>query len=128
MDRQQARIFALRAGTYLEELERHRPAMAQAVREAVANGREDGMRFYPDPAPFARIEGESIDYAVMEETDRAAMVPVSMGWSDIGDWRALHGAHAPDEAGNCWGSPRVIGVSLPLSYLKRFAPEIDART
>ncbi len=93
-------IFALRAGTYLAELERYRPAMMQAVREAVANGREDGKRFYPDPVPFARIEGESIDYAVMEETDRAAMVPVSMGWSDIGDWRALHGAHAPDGAGN----------------------------
>jgi mannose-1-phosphate guanylyltransferase/mannose-6-phosphate isomerase len=93
-------IFALRAGTYLAELERHRPAMAQAVREAVANGREEGMRFYPDPTAFARIGGESIDCAVMEETDRAAMVPVSMGWSDIGDWRALHQAQAADEAGN----------------------------
>jgi len=93
-------IFALRAGTYLEELGRHRPAIAQAVREAVANGRADGMRFYPDAAAFGRVEGESIDYAVMEETDRAAMVPVSMGWSDIGDWRALQGAHAADEAGN----------------------------
>jgi mannose-1-phosphate guanylyltransferase/mannose-6-phosphate isomerase len=93
-------IFALRAGTYLEELERHRPAMARAVRQAVADGREDGMRFFPEPASFALIEGESIDYAVMEETDRAAMVPVSMGWSDIGDWRALHAAHGADEAGN----------------------------
>jgi mannose-1-phosphate guanylyltransferase/mannose-6-phosphate isomerase len=93
-------IFALRAGTYLAELEHHRPAMAQAVRDAVAKGREDGMRFHPDSTAFARIEGESIDYAVMEETDRAAMVPVSMGWSDIGDWRALHGAQVADEAGN----------------------------
>lgn len=93
-------IFALRAGTYLEELERHRPALAKAVREAVANGSEDGHRFHPDPDAFSRIEAESIDYAVMEETDRAAMVPVSMGWSDIGDWRALHAAHGSDDTGN----------------------------
>lgn len=93
-------IFALRAGTYLEELERHRPALARAVREAVENGAEDGHRFYPEPGAFSRIDAESIDYAVMEETDRAAMVPVSMGWSDIGDWRALHAAHGADDSGN----------------------------
>lgn len=93
-------IFALRAGTYLEELEQHRPEMARAVREAVANGRAEGSRFYPDAGAFGRIEAESIDYAVMEETDRAAMVPVSMGWSDIGDWRALQSAHLADDAGN----------------------------
>jgi mannose-1-phosphate guanylyltransferase len=101
-------IFALRAGTYLEELERQRPALAQAVREAVVQGREDGRRFHPDAAAFARIEAESIDYAVMEETDHAAMVPVSMGWSDIGDWRALHGAHGPDDAGNVANGPAEL--------------------
>jgi mannose-1-phosphate guanylyltransferase/mannose-6-phosphate isomerase len=101
-------IFALRAGTYLEELERHRPALAAAVRDAVANGRENGHRFDPDAAAFARIDGESIDYAVMENTDRAAMVPVSMGWSDIGDWRALHAAHAPDADGNIADGPAEL--------------------
>lgn len=93
-------IFAFRAGTYLAELERYRPSLAGAVREAVAQGRPDGARFRPDPAAFARIEGESVDYAVMEETERAAMVPVAMGWSDIGDWRALHAAHRADADGN----------------------------
>jgi mannose-1-phosphate guanylyltransferase len=101
-------IFAFRADTYLEELERHRPSLAQAVREAVAKGREDGARFHPDAAAFGRIEAESIDYAVMEETERAAMVPVAMGWSDIGDWRALHAARAADEHGNAVDGPAEL--------------------
>lgn len=93
-------IFALRAGTFLEELAAHRPALAEAVGRAVSNGHLDGHRFYPDPVAFGQIEGESIDYAVMENTTRAAMVPAAMAWSDIGNWQALHDALPHDEAGN----------------------------
>jgi mannose-1-phosphate guanylyltransferase/mannose-1-phosphate guanylyltransferase/mannose-6-phosphate isomerase len=93
-------IFAFRAGALLDELAAHRPAMAEAVREAVAKGREDGALFHPDARVFGAIEGDSIDYAVMENTARAAMVPADMGWSDIGNWAALHDALGSDEAGN----------------------------
>jgi mannose-1-phosphate guanylyltransferase/mannose-1-phosphate guanylyltransferase/mannose-6-phosphate isomerase len=93
-------IFALRAGALLEELARHRPAMARSIAASVENGREDGVRFYPEASSFAEIEGDSIDYAVMEKTRRAAMVPARMGWSDIGNWAALHDALERDEAGN----------------------------
>jgi mannose-1-phosphate guanylyltransferase len=82
-------IFAFRAGYLLAELAAHRPEMARLVREAVAGGVEDGVRFHPAAEPFAAIDGDSIDYAVMENTTRAAMVPASMGWSDIGNWAAL---------------------------------------
>lgn len=85
-------IFAFRAGFLLGELARHRPAMAEAVRAAAAQGTTDGTRFHPAPAPFAGITGESIDYAVMENTARAAMVAVEMGWSDIGNFAALRDA------------------------------------
>ncbi|WBY17359.1 sugar phosphate nucleotidyltransferase [Erythrobacteraceae bacterium WH01K] len=87
-------IFAFTAGRFMEELSRHRPDMAVAVRQAVAAGASDGATFRPDAGPFEGIAGESVDYAVMENTDRAAMVPVSMGWSDIGNWQALHEARA----------------------------------
>lgn len=87
-------IFAFRARHLLAELTAHRPEMAGLVNEAVAAGREDGRRFHPATAPFAAITGESIDYAVMENTDHAAMVPVDMGWSDIGNWAALADALA----------------------------------
>ena len=93
-------IFAFRAGHFLDELARHRPKLAEAAERAVRDGRRDGTRFHPDPAAFAEIEGESVDYAVMEETDRAAMVPASMGWSDIGSWAALREATDADADGN----------------------------
>lgn len=93
-------IFAFRAGYFLAELEQHRPDIAAAAREAVALGREEGHRFHPDAAAFAAIRSESVDYAVMENTRRAAMVPANMGWSDIGNWEALHAARAQDAAGN----------------------------
>lgn len=93
-------IFVFRAGTFLDELARHRPALAAGARAAVAFGRQEGDVFHPDPVSFAGIEPESVDYAVMEETDRAAVVPVDMGWSDIGNWRALRDARAGDASGN----------------------------
>jgi mannose-1-phosphate guanylyltransferase len=93
-------IFAFRAGHFLDELARHRPDIADAVRAAVEGGREDGIFFHPDAAAFGRIAGESVDYAVMEKTDRAAMVPATMAWSDIGNWVALHEALDKDETGN----------------------------
>lgn len=95
-------IFAFRAGHLLAELAAYRPDMARLVAEAVAGGREEGARFHPAAEPFARIDGDSIDYAVMENTARAAMVPADMGWSDIGNWAALADALVAeaDAAGN----------------------------
>lgn len=93
-------IFAFRAGAFMDELAAHRPAMADAVRRAVAGGHYAGQHFNPAAEPFAEIEGESVDYAVMENTTRAAVVPADMGWSDIGGWDALRDARAGDAAGN----------------------------
>ena len=93
-------IFAFRAGHFLAELAKHRPDLAQAAAQSVSNGSQDGNRFHPDADAFAAIKPESVDYAVMEETDRAAMVPASMGWSDIGNWAALRDATDSDHDGN----------------------------
>ncbi|CCA91748.1 mannose-1-phosphate guanylyltransferase [Novosphingobium sp. PP1Y] len=93
-------IFAFRVGDFLAELAEHRPQIAQAVRESVAQGREEGARFHPDAETFAATESDSVDYAVMENTERAAMVPADMEWSDIGNWQALHDALNRDGNGN----------------------------
>ena len=97
-------IFAFRAGYLVEELARHRPAMASAVTAAMARAASAGNLLHPDAQAFAAIAGESIDYAVMENTARAAMVPVSMGWTDIGNWAALHDASDKDASGNAAAS------------------------
>lgn len=93
-------IFAFRAGAFMAELAQHRPDIADAVRTAVAGGSCDAQRFHPAAEPFATIDGTSVDYAVMERTARAAMVPVAMDWSDIGNWQALHAALPHDAHGN----------------------------
>jgi mannose-1-phosphate guanylyltransferase len=102
-------VFAFRAGRLLDELARHRSEMAGLVQQAVAAGHTEGACFYPALEPFAAIEGDSIDYAVMENTARAAMVPVDMGWSDIGNWAALFDAlaNAADDEGNIARGSRI---------------------
>ncbi len=97
-------IFAFRAGYFMDELAKHRPDIAEPVARAVAQGRSDGACFHPHAEAFGEAGNESVDYAVMEATSRAAMVPVAMGWSDIGNWQALRDARQGDgnndEAGN----------------------------
>jgi mannose-1-phosphate guanylyltransferase/mannose-1-phosphate guanylyltransferase/mannose-6-phosphate isomerase len=101
-------IFAFRVRDFLEELRRHRPALSTAAVEAVEKGQADGRRFHPNGPAFARIEAESVDYAVMENTARAAMVPADMQWSDIGNWQALHAARERDAEGNCIDGPAEL--------------------
>ena len=98
-------IFAFRARDFLAELEAHRPSIAAAVRRAVELGRGEGREFHPDAEAFAGVESESVDYAVMENTARAAMVPADMQWSDIGNWQALHAARPRDAEGNSTSGP-----------------------
>ncbi len=81
-------IFLFRAATYLAELERLQPAMLAACRAALAEATDD-LFFRRLGDNFAAIKGDSIDYAVMEHTAKAAVVPVEMGWSDVGSWQAV---------------------------------------
>lgn len=93
-------IFVLRAGSFMDELTVHRPEMAAAIRRAVVDGTRNGMLVHPGAAAFAEIAGELVDYAVMENTSKAAMVPAQMEWSDIGNWAALRSARPADDLGN----------------------------
>ena len=105
-------IFAFRAGCFLDELAKYRPELARAVAKSVSDGSLEGNRFHPDRASFASIRPESVDYAVMEETDRAAIVPASMGWSDIGSWAALRDATDCNHDGNSVrGRAELVGCS-----------------
>jgi mannose-1-phosphate guanylyltransferase len=93
-------IFLFRAGRLVEELELHAPDIAAGARAAMAAARTEGCRRLPEAATFAAVRAESIDYAVMEKCDRMAVVPVAMGWSDVGSWDALHDIGVKDAAGN----------------------------
>jgi mannose-1-phosphate guanylyltransferase/mannose-1-phosphate guanylyltransferase/mannose-6-phosphate isomerase len=84
----------------LEELNRFRPRLIAAIRDSVENGISHGRRFHPATETFSEVQAESVDYAIMENTVRAAMVPADMAWSDIGTWQALHAARQRDDYGN----------------------------
>lgn len=118
-------IFAFRASAFLAELERHRPDMVARLQRSVAGGEEADKCFHPDADSFAAIAGESVDYAVMENTARAAMVPVSMGWSDIGNWQALHEARGGDDAGN-WSSGQIELVDCHNVMVDSDGPRVSA--
>ncbi len=93
-------MFLFKAARYLEELALHAPTMLAAVREAHAKATVDLDFVRVDPAAFAQVPDDSIDYAVMEKTQRAAVIPVSCAWSDIGSWSALWLTGEQDAQGN----------------------------
>lgn len=93
-------MFLFRAANYLAELGQMHPEMADASREAVTKSRPDLDFMRLDEDAFARCPAESIDYAVMERTANAAVVPVEMGWNDIGSWSSLWEVCEKDEDGN----------------------------
>jgi mannose-1-phosphate guanylyltransferase/mannose-1-phosphate guanylyltransferase/mannose-6-phosphate isomerase len=93
-------IFLLPAKGVIAELEAHAPAVIAAVREALAAAKRDMDFLRLDPEAFAKSPSISIDYAVMEKTAKAAVVPSSFLWSDVGAWSALWKLADRDEADN----------------------------
>ena len=110
-------MFVFSANALIEELGRHAPEVLAACREAVARAeRRDGLVLL-DEAAFTRSPSISIDYAVMEKTNRAAVVTLDAGWSDVGDWAALWDLAEHDAAGNAVDGD-VVTVKVRNSLLR----------
>jgi mannose-1-phosphate guanylyltransferase / mannose-6-phosphate isomerase len=92
-------MFLFAASTFLRELAGHAPAMVDPCRRAVAGAAVDAD-FTRLGQAFLESPSNSIDYAVMEKTERAAVVPLAAGWSDVGSWPALHDVLPKDASGN----------------------------
>jgi mannose-1-phosphate guanylyltransferase/mannose-6-phosphate isomerase len=82
-------MFLFRADVMLEEMKRQAPDVLSLVRAALENASREDMFISPDKEAFLRTRAISLDFAVMEKTDRAAVVPCDIGWSDIGTWASL---------------------------------------
>jgi mannose-1-phosphate guanylyltransferase/mannose-6-phosphate isomerase len=100
--------FLFRADVLLSELKRLQPEMFDAIEAAVAKATDDLGFLRLDPDAFARSPSKSIDYAVMEKTDRAAVVAGDFRWSDIGSWDALFDITPRDATGNVVHGPAVM--------------------
>ncbi|MGN7611535.1 mannose-1-phosphate guanylyltransferase/mannose-6-phosphate isomerase [Magnetococcales bacterium HHB-1] len=97
-------MFLFRADRFLEELQKFRPDIFAATKKAYENGQADLDFMRLDHNAFADCPSESIDYAVMEKTQDAAMTPLDAGWSDVGSWSALWVTGEKDDQGNvCYG-------------------------
>ena len=93
-------MFAFKAGCYLEELEKFNPEMLTNCKKALQSATRDVDFVRVDKTTFMQCPADSIDYAVMEKTDRAAVIPLNAGWNDVGSWSALLDVTAKDEDGN----------------------------
>lgn len=114
-------IFLFRADAYLAALEAYSPDMIDAARGAMAKAHADGARLYPDKAAFAASPSDSIDYAVMEKSDRVVVTPVAMGWSDVGSWDALHALAEKDGQGN-HGHGEVLAIDTTNCLIRTEGP------
>lgn len=93
-------IFLFRASNYLDALAVHAPELLIQVRRSMEASIRSGRRLSPERDSFIAAPSESIDYAVMEKAEKVAVVPVDLGWSDVGSWDALHELGPQDDAGN----------------------------
>ncbi|KGQ20240.1 Mannose-1-phosphate guanylyltransferase [Lysobacter dokdonensis DS-58] len=118
-------MFLFRASLYLAELERQSPAMLIACRAALAKAAVDADFVRLDQVSFSECPSDSIDYAVMEKTALASVLPISVGWNDVGSWSALwdiaeqdgngNAHHGDVIARNCrdtlaWGDGRLVAL------------------
>jgi mannose-1-phosphate guanylyltransferase/mannose-6-phosphate isomerase len=118
-------LFLFQAKSFLAELESLDPALLAQCRAALRDGKRDLDFFRLDAKAFEACKSISIDYAVMEHTTKAAIVPVDMGWSDIGSWEALWGASEKDGAGNALKGD-VLLHGARNSYLRSEGPLVAA--
>jgi len=93
-------MFLFKASRYLEELAQSHPEMVRLAKQAVDNAKVDADFIRLDNAAFSAMASDSIDYAVMEKTQSGFVLPVSVGWSDVGSWQALWQVSEQDGNGN----------------------------
>jgi len=108
-------MFLFRASRYLEELRKFRPDILEATTRAFDAAKRDGDFIRLDNDAFAACPSDSIDYAVMEKTELACVLPVDIGWNDVGSWSALWDVSEQDGDGNAHHGD-VIAVDSRDSY------------
>lgn len=101
-------MFMFRASRYLSELERFAPDIVTFCRAAMEGSKRDFNFIRIDEEVFRACPSDSIDYAVMEKTSRAAVIPMNCGWSDLGSWSSLWENQNRDEDGNAIHGDAIV--------------------
>jgi len=109
-------MFLFKAKRYLEELEKYRPDILESCQKSMKNTQQDLDFVRPNKSDFLSCANESIDYAVMEKTDSAVVIPLDAGWSDVGSYSALWDVCEQDENSNVLKGD-VIAQQTSSSYI-----------
>ena len=109
-------MFLFKASAYLTELKTHSPEIYAACESSMANVQPDLDFIRVDKAAFEACPDDSVDYAVMEKTAQAVVVPMDCGWSDVGSWSALWEIEDKDQNGNVFKGD-VINIDTSNSYI-----------
>ncbi len=110
-------IFMFKASSYLEELKNFAPEIYEKVKEAFDKAKKETDFIYLDEESFRSCPSDSIDYAVMEHTKRAVVVPMDVEWSDVGSWSSIWEILDKDENGNVLMGD-VLAYDVKNSYIK----------
>jgi len=109
-------MFAFKAGRFLEELNKYHPAMLAACQKSFTSAQVDADFIRLNKETFSQCPADSIDYAVMEKTDKAVVIPLDAEWNDVGSWSALWDVTNKDEFGNAL-SGDVLTVDTENCFL-----------
>lgn len=121
-----AGIFMFRSDVMIEEMKKRCPEILEAAEAAVARAVRTGATLRLDADAFAAAPEDSIDYAVMEHTDKAAVTPASVGWSDIGSWTALWEVSDKDGDGNASKGGEAVLLDCANTLAVTDGPKIAA--
>lgn len=105
-------MFAFRADIYLQELKRFQPEIYEAAKSSWEGRTQDLDFIRANEAEFLRCPDDSIDYAVMEKTDKAVVIPLDSGWSDVGSWQSLWEVQDKDSNGNALEGDVIVQDSV----------------
>ena len=111
-------MFVFKAASFLEELKKYNPQMAELSIQAFEKATADTDFIRLDKDSFGQIKGDSIDYAVMEKTDKGRIVKLNAGWDDVGSWSALYDISSKDENQNVVNGKDIFALDTKNSYIR----------
>ena len=111
-------MFVFKASAFLDELKVHNPEMAKLAIESFETADFDSDFIRLNKESFGQINGDSIDYAVMEKTKKGKVVKLNAGWDDVGSWTALYDISKKDENKNVIKGEDIIALDTTNSYIR----------
>lgn len=111
-------MFVFKAKTFLEELANFEPQMAELSKQAYEKAKIENDYIWLDKGSFEQIKGNSIDYAVMEKTEKGMIVKLNAGWDDVGSWSALYDISKKDANMNVIKGEDIIAFDTTSSYIR----------